>query len=55
MECSFNSWNERMNLPSTTMSRPITDSVHQEATIEEYLQMAVTKLVMAKDADHRDR
>ena len=55
MEYSFNSWNERTGLPTVTMSRPITDSAHQEATIDEYLHMAIIKLVIARDADHKDR
>ena len=36
-------------------SRSITNSVHKEATIEEYLDMSIMTLTLAKDTNHVGR
>ena len=36
-------------------SRSITNSVHKEATIEEYMDMSIMTLILAKDTSHADR
>ena len=43
------------SIPTTSVTRPITMSAYNEASIKEYLDMAISTVIMANDVDHADK